>query len=105
MESSTIELSRPVLASAFRDCADILQCPLTGEPLVAVEGGWSSAGGQRHYPIEHGIPRLFAPVDPEMSERDVTEMVKEFYEGSPFPNYDDIDSRETLMNKDRKSVV
>lgn len=102
MEISTIESSTPVLPSAFRDCADILQCPITGEPLVAVEGGWSSAGGQRHYPIDHGIPRLFAPVDPEMSECDVTEKVKAFYEETPFPNYDDIDSRETLINKARE---
>jgi SAM-dependent methyltransferase len=90
------------LHSAFRDCAEILQCPITGETLIAVEDGWSTAGGRRHYPVDHGIPQLFAPVDPTMSDRDVTEMVKAFYEETPFPNYEDIDSRETLVTKARQ---
>jgi hypothetical protein len=64
--------------------------------------GWSSASRQRIYPVEDGIPRLFASVDPTMSDRDVTEMVKAFYEETPFPNYDDIDSRETLVMKARQ---
>jgi SAM-dependent methyltransferase len=102
MELSTTQSYTPALHSAFRDCADVLQCPVTGKPLVAVEDGWSSADGQRHYPVDHGIPQLFAPVDPTMSDRDVTEMVKAFYEETPFPNYDDIDSRETLVMKARQ---
>jgi SAM-dependent methyltransferase len=99
---STIQSYTPALQSAFRDCADILQCPMSGEPLVEVEHGWRSASGQRDYPVEHGIPRLFAPVDPTTSDRDVTDMVKAFYEETPFPNYDDIDSRETLVMKARQ---
>jgi SAM-dependent methyltransferase len=91
-----------VLHSALSDCADTLQCPITGGPLVAVEDGWRSADGQQHYRVDHGIPHLFVPVDPTMSDRDVTEMVKAFYEDTPFPNYDDIDSRETLVIKARQ---
>jgi SAM-dependent methyltransferase len=34
-----------------------------------------------------------------MSARDVTEIVKAFYEHTPFPNYDDLDSRESLVKK------
>jgi SAM-dependent methyltransferase len=102
MELATTALYILELHSAFRDCADIVRCPITGEPLVAVEDGWRSASGQRHYSIEHGIPLLFAPVDPTISDRDVTEVVKAFYEETPFPNYDDIDSRETLVLKARQ---
>jgi SAM-dependent methyltransferase len=101
MELSTVQPSIPTLHSAFHDCAGILQCPITGEPLVAVEDGWRTATGQRQYPVNHGIPQLFAPVDPTMSDRDVTEMVKAFYEETPFPNYDDIESRESLVIKAR----
>ena len=102
MELSNTQLHAPVLNSAFLDCADILECPITGEPLVAVEdGGWSSARGQRHYRVDRGIPNLFAPADSTMSERDVTEMIKAFYEETPFPNYDDIESRESLVTKAR----
>ena len=104
MELSAAESNRLALYSAFRDCADILQCPITGEPLLAVEDGWRSAGGQRYYPIDHGIPNLFAPSDPTMSDRDVTELVKAFYEKTPFPNYDDLDSRESLIAKSREGL-
>jgi hypothetical protein len=43
MTAGAIEL--PARPSAFRDCADLLQCPVTGEPLAPVEWGWISAGG------------------------------------------------------------
>lgn len=102
IELPTTQSYTPAVQSAFRDCADILQCPAIGEPLVEVEDGWRSASGQRNYPVEHGIPRLFAPVDPTTSDRDVTDMVKAFCEETPFPNYDDIDSRETLVTKARQ---
>ena len=102
MTAGAIEL--PARPSAFRDCADLLQCPVTGEPLIADEAGWVSAGGGRRYPVDHGIAGLFAPVDPAMTNRDVTEMVKAFYEETPFPNYDDIDSRESLVAKARQGV-
>jgi SAM-dependent methyltransferase len=35
---------------------------------------------------------------------DVTDIVKDFYEETPFPNYDDVDSRETLRQKARLGV-
>ena len=35
---------------------------------------------------------------------DVTSIVKDFYEETPFPNYDDMDSRETLRKKARLGV-
>jgi len=39
-----------------------------------------------------------------MSDRDVTEMVKAFYEETPFPNYDDLDTRESLVAKSRERL-
>jgi SAM-dependent methyltransferase len=102
MELANIQSYTRTLDSAFRDCADILQCPITGEPLVMFEDGWSSAGGQQYYPVDHGIPQLFTPLGPTISDHDVTEIVKAFYEDTPFPNYDDIDSRETLVIKARQ---
>ncbi len=90
--------------SAFRDCDGVFECPATGERLVAAEGGWVSASGRRRYPLDHGIANLFAPVDPTLSARDVTDMVKAFYEETPFPNYDDIQSRESLVIKARQGL-
>ena len=99
-----VEERAPRRLSAFRDCMAILECPETGEPLVAAKDGWISSNGARHYPIEDGVPRLFVPGDPTTSDRDVTETVKAFYEETPFPNYDDLDSRESLIAKSREGL-
>ncbi len=104
MNSVTVEARAPDRLSAFRDCANILECPVTGEPLIAAEDGWISRSGRRQYPIENGISRLFAPVGPARSDRDVTETVKAFYEETPFPNYDGSDSRESLIARSRESL-
>ncbi|TMJ42144.1 MAG: hypothetical protein E6G90_19345, partial [Alphaproteobacteria bacterium] len=90
--------------SAFRDCTDFLECPVTGEPLLATEDGWISRSGSQRYPVEDGISRLFALTDSTISDRDVTETVKAFYEETPFPNYDDLDSRESLVAKSREGL-
>ena len=104
MDPVLVKMRSPARLSAFRDTADVLECPSTGEPLVATEDGWISRSGHRHYPVQDGISRLFAPVDPAMSDGDVTEMVRAFYEETPFPNYDDLDSRESLASKSREGL-
>jgi SAM-dependent methyltransferase len=104
MDPVLVKMRSPARLSALRDCADLLECPSTGEPLVAAEDGWISRSGHRHYPVQDGISRLFAPVDPAMSDGDVTEMVRAFYEETPFPNYDDLDSRESLASKSREGL-
>ena len=104
MDPVLVKMRSPARLSALRDCADVLECPSTGEPLVATEEGWISVSGHRHYPVQDGISRLFAPVDPAMSDGDVTEMVRAFYEETPFPNYDDLDSRESLASKSREGL-
>jgi SAM-dependent methyltransferase len=50
------------------------------------------------YPVEDGIPRLFVLDD---AREDVTEIVKQFYEKTPFPNYDDLDNQRALVEKAR----
>jgi SAM-dependent methyltransferase len=102
VSSVTVVARAPATLSAFRDHADILECPVTGEPLILGENGWISRSGCRHYPIEEGISRLFASLDLAMADQDVTDSVKAFYEETPFPNYDDLDSRESLVIKSRE---
>jgi len=92
------------LSAPLRDCWDVLRCPATDEPLTLREDTIVTADGARRYPIEHRIPRLFVPLGPELSHNDVTDMVKAFYEETPFPNYDDLDSRESLARKARTGV-
>lgn len=44
---------------------------------------------------------MFWPNEGCTGQRDVTQLVKSFYEDNPFPNYDDLDSRESLEAKAR----
>jgi SAM-dependent methyltransferase len=91
------------LPAPFRDYASILACPITGEPLRETADGFVNAARTRHYPIENGIPALFAPTDPERSAGDVTDLVKAFYEETPFPNYAEGETRDTLAAKARRN--
>jgi carbamoyltransferase len=56
------------------------------------------------FPITDGIPQLFWPHDKINDTSDVTEMVKAFYEETPFPNYDDHDSVRSLIEKSRRGA-
>jgi len=103
MQADTITKELPSLSMPFQDRGDLLRCPATGAALHLAPGEFVSSSGRR-YPIEDGIPNFFVPVDPNMSDHDVTEMVKAFYEETPFPNYDDLDSRESLAAKARHSL-
>ena len=47
---------------------------------------------------------LFWPREPNAAEEDVTEIVKAFYEETPFPNYDELDSAERLAQKAREGI-
>ncbi|MCI0624201.1 MAG: class I SAM-dependent methyltransferase [Acidobacteria bacterium] len=57
------------------------------------------------YPVDQdGIPLLFCPTEGWNKDRDVTEVVKAFYEKNPFPNYDDLESRESLEHKASRGI-
>ena len=49
-----------------------------------------------------GILQAFWPHD--RPEGDVTQIVKQFYEEHPFPNYDDTDDAGSLVSKSRRSI-
>ena len=92
------------LPNLFDALGDILECPATGKPLRPEGGTLAVAGSDRRYGATDGIPNLFVPTIPTAGHVDVTEMVKAFYEETPFPNYDDLDSRESLERKARRNV-
>ncbi len=74
--------------------------PLTSEPLVVTRASARNPHTGASYAVEEGIPRLFVPTDAEhLAGRDVTDIVKEFCEKTPFPNYDDVHTPRALMEK------
>ena len=79
--------------------------PTTGEHLMVTPNCIRNASSGICYPIEEGVPRLFVPTaDADANGRDVTEVVKQFYEETPFPNYDDLDSPRALIEKARAGL-
>jgi carbamoyltransferase len=76
--------------------------PGSGEPLIAGATSLTNPVTGVSYAIEHGVARLFVPTSGALSERaDVTDLVKQFYEKTPFPNYEDIDNTRALLEKAR----
>jgi len=102
-EVGTTEWSDPL---AFLDVRDCLRCPVDMRPLHWDENErvLISSDGTRRYPVVEGIPCLFAPNEWPEGRSDVTDIVKAFYEQTPFPDYDDLDSRESLLMKARRGV-
>ena len=47
---------------------------------------------------------VFAPNEWPQGKSDVTDLVKSFYEETPFPNYDDLDGRDSLLTKAKRGV-
>src|SRR5438552_4029026 len=91
---------------AFLEVLENLRCPVDMRPLrwLESESALLSSDGARRYPVADGIPCLFAPNVWPDGTSDVTDMVKAFYEETPFPNYDDLDGRETLRTKSQRGV-
>ena len=93
-------------ALAFLDVLESLRCPVDMNALQwqESESVLTSSDGARRYPVVDGIPCLFAPNEWPEGKSDVTDMVKSFYEETPFPNYDDVDNRESFAIKARRGV-
>ena len=83
---------------------ELMQCPGCSGPLAAQGDGLFCKGCSHAFPIEDGIPILFWPNDWDSSTEDVTDQVKAFYEETPFPNYDDFDSVDSLASKAREGI-
>lgn len=83
---------------------DILCCPRCNGTLDSDVPRIRCASCQQAFDVSDGIPQLFWPNDWEEGETDVTEIVKEFYEKTPFPDYDDFDDVEGLSRKARRGL-
>jgi carbamoyltransferase len=92
--------SHETVADADSPWAD----PLTGEPLIVTPTGAINPATGARYPVEEGIPRLFVNDRVAASGQDITEVVKQFYEETPFPNYDDLDNHRALLEKARAGL-
>jgi len=79
----------------------LLACPRCRGPVGVDVDEVHCEKCDQHFAIEDGIPLLFWPNEWNPGEKDVTEQVKAFYEKTPFPDYDDLDSSDSLRRKAR----
>jgi SAM-dependent methyltransferase len=90
-------------AAVLDDFDGVIACPVSGQSLVATPTALTTPNGDHRYSIEDGIPRLFVSTDADAVDN-VTGRVKAFYEDTPFPNYDGLESRDSLIRKARASL-
>ena len=89
----------------FLSIFDLLRSPVGGTKLTydTRDGRIYDEGRSHSFIVQSGIPCLFAPNHWPEGRTDVTDIVKEFYEQTPFPNYDGLDDRDSLRRKARES--
>jgi carbamoyltransferase len=84
---------------------EVLICPAcSGRLEPGSEADIACCECGRRFPVTDGVLQLFHPHDEFGSEEDVTQRVREFYEETPFPNYDDTDSIRSLIEKSRRHI-
>lgn len=89
----------------LRENIKIFVCPVCGGKIKLVRGKSviHCSKCNQVFTSEDGIPLLFWPNE-WRSKDDVTEVVKSFYEKTPFPNYEDIDSIWRLREKAKEGI-
>jgi SAM-dependent methyltransferase len=88
----------------FQEHRELFACPRCHADLALEEEGFRCSGCGQTFPIQDDLPRLFWPNEWEEGRTDVTEAVKQFYEETPFPNYDEFDSIASLAEKARQGM-
>jgi uncharacterized protein YbaR (Trm112 family) len=86
----------------LRQINEILCCPKCAGNLDVANDDIECLSCHQSYQISDNIPLLFWPSQWESSRRDVTDIVREFYEETPFPNYDSFDNVGSLIEKRRQ---
>jgi carbamoyltransferase len=92
-------------AGARAAALEAVWCSPCCQSALSARDGQILCGGCGHaFPVDEGIPLLFWPHEAPANGADITEMVKAFYEKTPFPNYDDHDSVRSLIEKSRRGL-
>ena len=81
-----------------------LLSPCCGDELVREGAAYRCGKCGRDFPVTDDVPQLFWPHEGADDDRDVTDIVKDFYEEHPFPDYDEHDSIRSLVEKSRRGL-
>ncbi|HEV7991854.1 MAG TPA: methyltransferase domain-containing protein [Gemmatimonadaceae bacterium] len=83
---------------------EVFCCPRCQGTLALEGDDLLCQGCRRAYEVTGDIPRMFTSNEWDDDRGDVTDRIKQFYEATPFPNYDDFDSAGSLIEKARQGV-
>lgn len=99
-------LDRPLRSEAdfISASASVFCCPRCAGTLERREDAVACTQCGRSYAMTDDLPRMFVPNEWEDTQDDVTDRMRQFYEETPFPNYDDFDSAGSLVEKARKGL-
>jgi len=86
----------------MRRAIGIFRCPACGGKLDIKNSEIACQRSVHRFPVTDGIPQMFVPKDWDNGKLDVTDVVRRFYEKTPFPDYDEFDSVAALVEKSRK---
>jgi carbamoyltransferase len=98
------EVPRPSNNASDPVVEQLMCSPLTGGPLRFEDNQATCESTGQIFEREDGIWKMFWPHEKIDDPRDVTRIVKSFYEKTPFPNYDEHDSLRSLIEKSRKGL-
>lgn len=90
-----------IVGSAAINRLELLVCPACQGPLKFVHNNLLCRLCNQSFDLYNGIPLLYWP---NSTEKDVTTLVKEFYERNPFPSYDALDTTDRLVELSRKGI-
>jgi SAM-dependent methyltransferase len=82
---------------------DIFMCPACKGGLEVDNERIKCLSCDNAYSVKDNIPLMFWPNEWDDSKKDVTDIVKAFYEMSPFPNYEDIENVGDLVRKAQRT--
>jgi len=82
---------------------DLFRCPLCAGELALSDEVHCVACAQV-FPVVAGIPRLYVPTDARPGREETTQEVRAFYEETPFPDYEELETLEDLVAKAEKGL-
>jgi carbamoyltransferase len=103
-QRANLEARSPVavVSGVEPSLASLWLCPSCRGDLNADTDAAVCPRCRQRFALKDGIWQLFWPHD--RAAQDVTEIVRQFYEEHPFPNYDDTDSLSSLVAKSRRGI-
>jgi len=83
---------------------NLFHCPICKSQFAIVNDSKIECKQGHNFIVENGLPLLYADHENRWHSKDVTEIIKSFYMENPFPDYEDLDSVGSLIDRSRRSI-